>query len=244
MAASPTPMPTPRDTLFREGTARLYRFRAASGAPRAGAAAPLLLVPSLINRWYVLDLREGASMAGALVGAGIDTFCLDWGVPEDEDRYLDWGGRARAARAGRARGAALPRARRRCRSSATAWAARSRRSTRRSIRSRSPRWSTWRGRSTSRTAACCAPSSTSGGSTRAPSPAAGQRHAFADAKRLCCAAARRSRSRSGSASSIAASTRRRARRSTRSRRGRATTCRSPAPRTRRTSRTSTRGTSS
>jgi polyhydroxyalkanoate synthase len=82
--------PTPRDTLLREGTARLYRFRAASGAPRANAAAPLLLVPSLINRWYVLDLREGASMAGALVSAGVDAFCLDWGVPEDEDRYLDW----------------------------------------------------------------------------------------------------------------------------------------------------------
>ena len=80
--------PTPKDTLFREGTARLYRFRPAAGGPTAGL--PLLLVPSLINRWYVLDLREKASFASALVQAGIDTYCLDWGIPEDEDRYLTW----------------------------------------------------------------------------------------------------------------------------------------------------------
>lgn len=81
--------PTPKDTIFREGTAQLYRFRPASGAAQPGRL-PLLLVPSLINRWYVLDLREKASFAGAMVRAGIDTYCLDWGIPEDEDRYLTW----------------------------------------------------------------------------------------------------------------------------------------------------------
>jgi polyhydroxyalkanoate synthase len=50
----------------------------------------LLLVPSLINRWYVLDLREGVSLARAMVDAGLDTWCLDWGVPEDEDRLFTW----------------------------------------------------------------------------------------------------------------------------------------------------------
>jgi polyhydroxyalkanoate synthase len=83
----PQLMPTPRDTLAREGTARLYRF-VGEGPRRSGA--PLLLVPSLINRWYVLDLRPGSSLVAALVGAGLDVFCLDWGAPEDEDRYLDW----------------------------------------------------------------------------------------------------------------------------------------------------------
>lgn len=80
--------PTPKDTIFREGTAQLYRFRPASG--KAPEGLPLLIIPSLINRWYVLDLREKASFAGAMVKAGIDTYCLDWGVPQDEDRYLTW----------------------------------------------------------------------------------------------------------------------------------------------------------
>ena len=104
--------PTPRDVVFRDGTACLYRFRgelsperretrahrdparpheaAEPGVGRETSSLPLLLVPSLINRWYVLDLREGFSLARAMVGAGIDTFCLDWGVPEDEDRHLTW----------------------------------------------------------------------------------------------------------------------------------------------------------
>lgn len=51
---------------------------------------PILIVPSLINRWYIVDLREGASLVGGLVGAGLDTFCLDWGIPHDEDRYTTW----------------------------------------------------------------------------------------------------------------------------------------------------------
>jgi polyhydroxyalkanoate synthase len=81
-------MPTARDTLHREGTAQLYRFRPTKARAEAGPA--VLLVPSLINRWYVLDLRPGATLAGALADAGLDVYCLDWGVPNDEDRYLDW----------------------------------------------------------------------------------------------------------------------------------------------------------
>ncbi len=86
--ARPELAPTPRSELALEGGAKLYRFHSASGAEPRGA--PLLLVPSLINRWYVLDLRRGASLVEALVGAGIDVWCLDWGVPEAEARYLDW----------------------------------------------------------------------------------------------------------------------------------------------------------
>ncbi len=77
--------PSPRDTLWADGTARLYRFR-----DGAEAGAPVLLVPSLINRWYVLDLRNGSSLVAALASAGLDVYCLDWGEPGDEDRYLAW----------------------------------------------------------------------------------------------------------------------------------------------------------
>src|SRR5512140_1389995 len=84
--------PTPRDELALEGGAKLYRFRTPD-APitREGQnRVPFLLVPSMINRWYVMDLRAGASLVEALVGAGFDVWCLDWGIPEAEDRYLDW----------------------------------------------------------------------------------------------------------------------------------------------------------
>jgi polyhydroxyalkanoate synthase len=90
--AAPPIAQSPRDVVPLEGGARLLHFTpvrpAAAAAP--AAAAPILLVPSLINRWYVLDLRPGASLVEALVGAGLDVWLLDWGVPEAEDRYLDW----------------------------------------------------------------------------------------------------------------------------------------------------------
>ncbi len=80
--------PTPKDVVLREGRGSVYRFR---GAASAGSHVPVLLVPSMISRWYVLDLREGASLAAALsAGAPWDTFCFDWGTPEDEDRYVTW----------------------------------------------------------------------------------------------------------------------------------------------------------
>jgi len=90
MFGAPTPPapPTSKATVATDGTARLYRFHAEQEA--APGRLPLVLVPSLINRWYVLDLRPGASLVEALVGRGFDVWCLDWGVPEAEDRYLCW----------------------------------------------------------------------------------------------------------------------------------------------------------
>jgi polyhydroxyalkanoate synthase len=94
--ARPRIAPSPRRTLYGEGSARLVHFqpapgRLSSGSPSQPAGAPpVLLVPSLINRWYVLDLRPGASLVEALLAAGLDVYLIDWGIPGDEDRYLTW----------------------------------------------------------------------------------------------------------------------------------------------------------
>lgn len=85
-----TLMPTPRSTVLTDGPASLYRFMPPEGTVMADAP-PVLLVPSMINRWYVLDLRPGSSVAEAFVAAGLDTWLLDWGAPEDHDRYFTWG---------------------------------------------------------------------------------------------------------------------------------------------------------
>ena len=87
--ARPTLAPTPRDVLYRDGSAALLHFAGPDVAP-AAPGTPVLIVPSLINRWYVVDLRPGASLVEGLVQRGIDVFCLDWGIPGDEDRYLTW----------------------------------------------------------------------------------------------------------------------------------------------------------
>src|SRR5688500_4284484 len=78
---------TAKDTIHREGNAAIYRFRRPELRP--AGRTPILMVPSLINSWYVLDLLAGNSVASAL-SSRFDTYCLDWGVPNDEDRYLGW----------------------------------------------------------------------------------------------------------------------------------------------------------
>ncbi len=91
MDAKQVMMPTPKDVIHRDGTAELYRFRPAQGGAAESDGKPVvLLVPSLINQWYVLDLRDGHSVAQACVEAGFDTYCLNWGEPNDEDRFLTW----------------------------------------------------------------------------------------------------------------------------------------------------------
>jgi polyhydroxyalkanoate synthase len=77
---------TPSDVAFAENKWRLLRYRARP----AGRAyrTPILMVPSLINRHYVLDLAPGKSFVEFLVGRGHDVFIIDWGTPGDEDRWL------------------------------------------------------------------------------------------------------------------------------------------------------------
>ncbi len=77
---------TPSEVVFTENKWSLRRYRARP----AGISHPLpiLLVPSLINRHYVLDLMKGKSFVEYLVMQGYDVFVIDWGTPADEDRYV------------------------------------------------------------------------------------------------------------------------------------------------------------
>jgi polyhydroxyalkanoate synthase len=68
--------------LWSEGTTRLLDY----GPP---GAAPLLVVPSLINRAYVLDLAEDNSFLRFLAGSGIRPLLVDWGSPGEAERRFD-----------------------------------------------------------------------------------------------------------------------------------------------------------
>ncbi len=77
---------TPARVVHHENKWRLLRYD-----PRPAGCAfqtPVLLIPSLINRHYILDLTPGKSFAEFLVSRGHPTFIIDWGTPEAEDRYL------------------------------------------------------------------------------------------------------------------------------------------------------------
>ncbi|MEZ4460213.1 MAG: alpha/beta fold hydrolase [bacterium] len=81
----PTVGMTPSDVVFQENKWKLLRYRS-----EQTSGLPILLVPSLINRHYVLDLKPGKSFVEYLVARGHDVFIIDWGTPGPEDRYLEF----------------------------------------------------------------------------------------------------------------------------------------------------------
>lgn len=75
---------TPADVIRTEGRSQLlhYKPRVESTSP-----VPLLCVPSLINRYYVMDLTPERSLVKHLVEQGIDVYMLDWGIANEIDRH-------------------------------------------------------------------------------------------------------------------------------------------------------------
>jgi len=65
--------------LWQEGTTRLFDYAPAGGQP-------VLVVPSLINRGYILDLSPGNSLLRYLASQGLRPFLLDWGAPGTLER--------------------------------------------------------------------------------------------------------------------------------------------------------------
>lgn len=70
--------------LWQEGTTRLLDYR-----PRGGP--PVLVVPSLINRAYILDLAPGQSLLRHLAEEGLRPLLVDWGAPGEDERRFDVG---------------------------------------------------------------------------------------------------------------------------------------------------------
>jgi len=66
--------------IWRRGTARLLDYGQQAGAPA------VLIVPSLINRFYVLDLLPERSFLRHLAGQGLRPLLLDWGTPGKTER--------------------------------------------------------------------------------------------------------------------------------------------------------------
>nr|WP_239451713.1 alpha/beta fold hydrolase [Elioraea rosea] len=71
--------------LWAEGGSRLLDY-GATAPGRAAGGATLLVVPSLVNRAYVLDLTEEASFLRYLAARGHRPLLLDWGWPGEAER--------------------------------------------------------------------------------------------------------------------------------------------------------------
>ena len=68
--------------LWAEGGSRLLDY----GAPGGAVGPPVLVVPSLVNRAYVLDLAPGRSLLRHWAAGGVRPLLLDWGWPGEAER--------------------------------------------------------------------------------------------------------------------------------------------------------------
>ncbi len=66
--------------VWQEGGSRLLDYG------DGGNGTPVVFVPSLVNRAYVLDLAPGHSMLRWLAGHGVRPLLLDWGWPDEAER--------------------------------------------------------------------------------------------------------------------------------------------------------------
>jgi polyhydroxyalkanoate synthase len=78
---------TPRRLVWTRKPVRLYHYDESAQTP-AKYRTPLLLVYSLINKPYILDLLPGRSLIGYLVQHGVDVYLLDWGIPGPQEERL------------------------------------------------------------------------------------------------------------------------------------------------------------
>ncbi|HEY6316101.1 MAG TPA: alpha/beta fold hydrolase [Streptosporangiaceae bacterium] len=76
---------TPGAVVLRTAVFELIQYRPATTAVRQ---VPLLIVPPVINKFYVMDLAPGRSMVEYLVGRGLQVFMISWRNPDA--RYAKW----------------------------------------------------------------------------------------------------------------------------------------------------------
>jgi len=76
---------TPSEVVYEEDKAKLFHYISDT---KPKYKTPLLFVFALVNRPYIFDLKEGRSVIAQFVNAGFDVYLLDWGVPNQAERYL------------------------------------------------------------------------------------------------------------------------------------------------------------
>ena len=77
---------TPGSVVLRTPVFELIQYRPSTAMVRQ---VPLLIVPPTINKFYVIDLAPGRSMAEYLIGQGLQVFIISWRNPDA--RHAKWG---------------------------------------------------------------------------------------------------------------------------------------------------------
>ncbi len=78
---------SPKEAVYKEDKLVLYRYK--SNRKKAANPTPLLIVYALVNRPYMTDIQEDRSTVKGLLEAGQDVYLIDWGYPDQADKFLN-----------------------------------------------------------------------------------------------------------------------------------------------------------
>ena len=76
---------SPKSVIYTQRRLKVYKYL---GKPRH--KTPILLVPSLINGYYILDLLSGFSLVEYLVSEGFKVYTTDWTYPDDDEKDINF----------------------------------------------------------------------------------------------------------------------------------------------------------
>lgn len=74
-----------KKVVLQIGKLSLYHYRS---NVKSTMKIPILIVFALVNRPTILDLSEECSMIRSLLKEGFDVYSIDWGYPDNHDRYF------------------------------------------------------------------------------------------------------------------------------------------------------------
>lgn len=73
-------------TFYQENKFRLLKCNNQLKADKA----PVLMIPAMINRYYILDISKTNSMLANLAEQGHPVYIIDWGEASPEDRWMSF----------------------------------------------------------------------------------------------------------------------------------------------------------
>jgi len=80
-----TTVATRSEVIFEIGKFKVIHYIRIKRRP---SSVPVLIITPLLSRPYILDLHPGLSFIEYLVEQGLDVYLIDFGVPDDNDKYL------------------------------------------------------------------------------------------------------------------------------------------------------------